>query len=301
MIEPEIRRLARPDYAILERFLSRHAATSMFLRSNARAAGLEDHGELFHATYIGAFDDAELVGVMCHCWNGMILVQAPDEAVLARLYRALRALPTIADRGITGAAGDYRQVRAIVDALKPDARLVQMDAREGLFALALKNLLIPPLLQQGSVVCRHFEARDMATLLRWRVDYSVEALGARRDAVRQDEEAAMLRRYLENRHGFVLAEARAGRLLATSLFNAALPDAVQIGNVWTPPELRGRGYARAVVAGQLRLAGQDGVREAILFADDAAAIRVYESVGFKKISEYGITLLGEPWFITAVR
>lgn len=297
MTPPDIRRLTAQDHAGLERFLRQYAPTSMFLRSNARAAGLDDCGELFQATYLGAFEGAELVGVMAHCWNGMILMQAPDIDVLEGLYRALLALPTITDRGIKGASGAYPQVRALIEWLKPDARLVQMDTREDLFALDLEILAIPPALQQGDVICRRLEARDMAVALRWRIDFLVEALQASRDTIEPAAEAAMLRSYLETGHGFVLEDGETGKLLSTSAFNAVLPDVVQIGNVWTPPSLRGNLYGRAVVAGQLLQARRDGVKQAVLFADNPAAIRVYESVGFKTIGSFGITLLREPWFI----
>ena len=56
------------------------------------------------------------------------------------------------------------------------------------------------------------------------------------------------------------------------------------------------GYARAAVAGQLLVARDDGVREAILFAESPAAIHAYEAVGFRKIGDFGITILKEPWF-----
>ena len=78
MSQPEIRLLTGVDYAVLEDFLRPHTATSMFLRSNARAAGLDDHGDMFQASYLGAFDGAELVGVIAHCWNGMILMHVSN-------------------------------------------------------------------------------------------------------------------------------------------------------------------------------------------------------------------------------
>jgi RimJ/RimL family protein N-acetyltransferase len=256
---------------------------------------------MFQASYLGAFNDAELVGVIAHCWNGMILMQSPDLYILDNLYRALLTLRTVVARGIKGASEDYQQVRFIIDCLKPDARLVQMNTREGLFALDLTDLKIPLLIQTGKVICRRIEERDLTTLLPWRFDYSVEALGASRENIKEDEEQAFLRSYLENGHGFVLEEAKTRRLLSTTAFNAALPDVVQIGTVWTPPELRGRGYARAVVAGQLLFARDEGVKEANLFAENAAEIRVYEAVGFQKIGDFGITLLKEPWFAEGSR
>jgi len=83
------------------------------------------------------------------------------------------------------------------------------------------------------------------------------------------------------------------RPVAYSVFNAMLPDIVQIGGVWTPPECRGRGYARSVVAGSLVAARTQGVARAVLFADplNAAARAAYLSIGFAIVGDYGLVLL----------
>lgn len=39
--------------------------------------------------------------------------------------------------------------------------------------------------------------------------------------------------------------------VSLSAFNASLPDIVQLVGIYTPPELRGRGYAQRAVAGSL--------------------------------------------------
>jgi RimJ/RimL family protein N-acetyltransferase len=296
MSQLDIRLLTSADYAVLDAFLQKYTATSMFLRSNARDAGLDDRGGIFQASYLGAFEGGELVGMIAHCWNGRVLMQSPDLGVLEKLYRALLDLPTLPQRGINGACGDYRQVRALMGRLEPDARSVQMDTRETLFGLDLTQLTNSDLLQRGETICRRIEEPDLATLLAWRFDYGVEALQAARESIKAEEEAAFLRSQLENGHGFVLADARSGQLLATAAFNAALPDIVQVGGVWTPPELRGRGYARAVVTGQLLIARRDGVTDALLFADNPAAIRVYEAIGFRRIGDFGMIFLKEAWF-----
>jgi predicted GNAT family acetyltransferase len=76
-------------------------------------------------------------------------------------------------------------------------------------------------------------------------------------------------------------------------FNARLPDMVQVGGVYTPPEARGRGYARTAVALCLRAARERGVRRAILFTgeDNIPAIRAYRALGFERIGDFAIVLL----------
>jgi predicted GNAT family acetyltransferase len=80
------------------------------------------------------------------------------------------------------------------------------------------------------------------------------------------------------------------------MFNGRLPDAVQIGGVFTPPDLRARGFARAVVAGALLAARAEGVTRSILFTgrDNAFARRAYQSLGYGIVGNYGIVFLAEP-------
>ena len=85
-----------------------------------------------------------------------------------------------------------------------------------------------------------------------------------------------------------------GEPVAMSGFNATLPDCVQIGSVWTAPELRRRGYARCAVAGSLLEAREAGVSRSILFAESPHAKRAYEAIGFRRIGDYGLVLFDGP-------
>ena len=82
--------------------------------------------------------------------------------------------------------------------------------------------------------------------------------------------------------------------VSLSGFNARLPDMVQIGPVWTPPEHRNRGYARTLVAMTLQKAKQCGVKKSILFTDNPAAAKAYEAVGFQQIGLFRLALLNNP-------
>ena len=81
--------------------------------------------------------------------------------------------------------------------------------------------------------------------------------------------------------------------MAKSSFNARIKEAVQIGGVWTPPELRNRGYGRSAVAASLLEARSEGVEKAILFTggDNIPAQKAYTSLGFQPIGRYRIFLL----------
>ena len=85
--------------------------------------------------------------------------------------------------------------------------------------------------------------------------------------------------------------------VAMTGFNATLPEAVQIGGVYTPPELRARGLARRAVAMHLDQARSAGVDHAILFAASAQACRAYEAIGFKRTGTFTILVFEEPQVI----
>ena len=135
-------------------------------------------------------------------------------------------------------------------------------------------------------------------LVRWRVAYNEEAMGIepspQAEAQARDiVEEKMLRQ--GDRNGWVLEDAQ-GRLVSMTTMNASIPAIVQIGGVYTPPEHRGRGYGRAVVAGQLQEARAQGVERAILFTDqeNRPARKTYEALGFRPIGHYGLVLFEEP-------
>jgi predicted GNAT family acetyltransferase len=83
-----------------------------------------------------------------------------------------------------------------------------------------------------------------------------------------------------------------GQPVSYSAFNARLPDIVQVGGVWTPPELRGGGYGRAVVAGSLLDARAAGVDRAVLFTgeENRSARAAYEALGFRVVGDYALVI-----------
>jgi predicted GNAT family acetyltransferase len=76
--------------------------------------------------------------------------------------------------------------------------------------------------------------------------------------------------------------------------NAVVGEHVQVGGVYVPREARGRGFARRITTGLLQEARSEGARIAVLFANNAAAARAYEAIGFRQNGWYGIALLAEP-------
>jgi len=288
MADITLRTLQPGDEAALEAFLLPRIESSMFLLGTMRAAGLAYTGERFSGTYVAAFADGAMAGVMAHFWNGMLIPQAPRY-----LRELLPATLQASGRPLKGLAGDYKQVLAIRAILGLGSTGLQMDYHERLYALWLDELEVPEALEMGWVKGRRAEPRDADILTRWRVGYEVEALGETETPQLWERERAGAQRAAESGAAWNLEEN--GQPVATSMFNAAIAEAVQIGGVWTPPELRSRGYARCVVAYSLLEAYAQGVQKAILFTNDIniPAQKAYTALGFRHVGEYYLLMLKE--------
>jgi len=256
----------------------------MFLRSNARRVGLEYRNEPFHSLYVGAFEDNQLAGVVAHAWSGMLLVQCPAENALLT-----RTCVERSGRTVSGFAGPADQVRLARTALGLADAPARMEASEWLYALDLDHLVIPDPLQSGEIVCRAPRLEDRETLNRWRFAYDVETLGAEDSDETRTRAAETLDRQIADGNAWVAIHN--GKLVSLSAFNATLPDIVQLGGIYTPPEFRGLGYAKAAVAASLIAARERGATRAVLFTSNPSAARSYEAVGFQRIGDFGLVLL----------
>jgi len=83
-----------------------------------------------------------------------------------------------------------------------------------------------------------------------------------------------------------------GVILFKAEASAWTPEAVQLQQVWTDPEARGRGHASAALRDLLRLL-LERVPRVCLFvrADNGEAIRLYERVGMEHVLDYRSVLL----------
>lgn len=284
----EIRQLVPGDEAAIANFLARHADSSGFLRANLQAAGLAYNGNPLEGVYVGAFAEGALTGVAAHYWNGALILQAPEHTgALARA--AIKA----SGRVVAALIGPWAQVSAARAALGAAEWPTSLDSREVLLRLPLKDLHAPPALADGSLLCRRSRPSDLAWLADWRMAYLTEALDVADTPGNRAKHLPMLMRAHEAGDLFVLEDR--GRAVSTCDFNAPAGNTVQIGGVWTPPELRNRGYAQAVVAGALLMAKENGVDTAVLFTgeNNIAALRAYRKIGFAPVGDYGLVLFDE--------
>jgi uncharacterized protein len=286
----DLRVLTAGDEERLEQFLSAHRDTSMFLRSNARRAGLVYEGAPFQAVIVGAFESGTLTAVAAHAWNGLMLFQAPDgpDAVAT----VARACAERSGRKVTGFAGPLAQVKAGRAALGLADAPAAMDGCEWLYAIDLADIVVPAALRDGTIVCRPPRAEERDLLCDWRFAYDIETLGSPDSEETRQRSTAFLDTQIADGDVWVATEAADdAALLSLSAFNATLPDIVQPGGIYTPPALRGRGYAKAAVAHSLLVARERGASRAVLFTANPSAARSYEAVGFRRAGDYSLVLL----------
>ena len=253
----------------------------MFLRAHVRR-GL-DAAEA--PVFAGARDaGGAIVAVAAHCPNGVLLVQG----LAAAIGDVARAAVARTGRDVSGFSGPHACVAAARAALDLGTRRARLDTCDDLFALALADLRVPPALGDGSLTFRRAAPDDAETIAHWGEAYAVETLGAAPTPVTADR-ITRTREYLATSVGHFLLLA-GDTPAATMRFTATLPDCVQIGGVYTPPSLRGRGHARAVVAGALLEARAVGASRSILFTErsNAPARAAYLSLGYTIVGDYGL-------------
>ena len=285
-----IRILQPGDEALLETFLLPQIESSMFLVGNMQTAGLVDNGRSHQGTYAAAIEQDCIVGVVALFWNGSLVLQSP----LALIEGLCETAVSAAQRPLHRLIGPKLQVQAVIEYQNISPSAIQQDEPEYLYRLRLADLKIPDKLQKGEWRGRRIQTKDIELLTRWRVGYAIELLGETESPKLWQQMMTGVEKFLKLGHCWILEDS--GQPVSTSSFNTATKKLVQVGGVWTPPELRRRGYGRSAVAASLIGVRDDGVHTAILFTgeDNIPAQKAYEALGFIHIGDYRITLLKDP-------
>jgi GNAT superfamily N-acetyltransferase len=93
--------------------------------------------------------------------------------------------------------------------------------------------------------------------------------------------------------GAVLWEAD-GRPVAMAIMTRVVAGVVQVTNVYSPPEFRGRGYGVAVMVAVSRAALVGRAREVVMIADRVRPLRSPVRLGFEMIGERAVLSFGPP-------
>lgn len=276
-----IREATRDDTLRLDAFLKKRWETSMFLRSNLRDFGFNSDAD-YAMRYFLREKGGGIRGVAAVSNSGMLMMQ--DTEGLTEIVAYMRgALP--ADKKYHGLLGETSQVSIMRQAFDLSDRKADFDDDEPLFRLDLDALTVPNI--KGAAL-REPKPKDIPTLNEWAYNYMVETgLRAASDTSRDYAKEDAKRRMNSGKLRVLTID---GIPAAQTAFNATLPDAVQIGGVYTPPENRRKGYGRLAVALHLDEARKIGVKHAVLFSANEHASKAYRSIGFTEVGRFTITL-----------
>ncbi|MES2215113.1 MAG: GNAT family N-acetyltransferase [Pseudomonadota bacterium] len=281
-----IRLLNKQDTKLLKGFLSPHKTQCMFICGNLNVAGIEYKDAKFHGEYLGYFSDTSerIKGIIVHSWNGNVMMFAPDTEILRGLVTHLKG---VIKRPIAGILGPNNQAAFVIRELGLSGKTFDINNNKKLYEINLDFLNEPNLPLSFKVVKAKEISRDL--LEKWMQDYEIEALGSKKNSdltKRAEIEADGL---IKNTDCWILIKDNIPVSLCSC--NARVDDMLQIGPVWTPPEHRNQGFSKFLLAHVLAKVKREGVIKAVLFTDNPAAIKVYESIGFKIIGEYRLAIL----------
>jgi predicted GNAT family acetyltransferase len=206
--------------------------------------------------------------------HNLILSQVDDERALEPLasdvHSVFDALPGVV--GPTKAVGVF--ARTWEERVGAPARLA---LRQRIYRAEEAR---PPAGVAGQM--RTYAEGDRKLLLEWLDAFVAEALPA---APPEDSEGVLEHRLTDPAGGFVLWED--DRPVSFGGFGGPTPNGIRIGPVYTPPELRRRGYASALTAELTRTLLEGGRRFCFLFTDLAnpTSNTIYQRVGYEPVTD----------------
>jgi len=273
----------------LDKFLAPKTAEAYYLRSNAITAGLVYEGKPLQGEYIGAFSKDRLVGVVSYTWLNTILVYADDMGCIPELGRAL--LPFIQKRRgtVEGFLGLVPLANALMRALGIPQNAIIERENDGLYRLKVKELKLPDLLRQPDIAVRRAKASDMELAISWGTSFKIEALHETPGPILNKK----VKDEMSHRIDELFVLEKDDQIVSMCTAGGYVPDTIMMGLVWTPSELRGKGYAKAVSAGAIKLVTNErqNLQWAVLTATRPDAIRAYEAIGFKRIADWHLALM----------
>ena len=213
---------------------------------------------------------------------GAALRTAPYYLVVAtpRDESALAVLATAIDDDLPGVVGGipeaeiFARLWAERHGLTPRAQ-----RRQGVYALEQLQPVPRP-----SGTARVATEDDRPLLLDWMLAFGVEVLEDN-DPGRIEAAKAVDERLRGDEGGFLVWED--GGPVSIAGWGGPTPNGIRIGPVYTPPDLRGRGYATALTAELSQRQLDAGRRFCFLFTDLAnpTSNAIYERIGYVRVGE----------------
>lgn len=238
----------------------------------------------YEAPYMACVeDDSAVVAV--------VLRTPPHPLHLSRVQN-LEALPLIAEdvqihfETLTRVIGARETAQKFAQIWSQrSGQLSQFDMAQGLYQLtAVKS----PMGISGEM--RVATEDDLDTIMSWIMAFEAETQHGTLTA-EEAERITRLRIPSQPECGFRVW-CDDGKLVSMAGYTGPTPHGIRINAVYTPPELRGRGYASACVAALSQEMLDAGRRFCFLFTDLSNPIsnKIYQNIGYEPVSELHVYL-----------
>ena len=222
--------------------------------------------------FVTAVDNDEVVGCALRIPPHKLVVgRTSPEAAAAIARDAFALYPALA--GVIGpepAAGTVASVWSEIT-----RNTARVGTRQRLHAIHA----VEPLSRSVSGVLRLAEETEIDLIIPWVISFREEA-----NPSDPSDPADVVRRYLSYRGLFVWEDEGPVSLAA---FGGRTANGVRVSLVYTPPPLRGRGYATAAVVALTRLLLDQGNRYCCLYTDLAnpTSNRIYRKIGYQPLCD----------------
>jgi ribosomal protein S18 acetylase RimI-like enzyme len=286
------RLLNQSDFLVYDKFMEPRTAEAYFMRSNANYAGLDYNGNDLECEYIGVFDQDRLCAAVAYTWINTINAAADSVPDLIYAMPILKSLIKDRQGKIKGVATMKPEADFIIDHLQINDDQFCKNEDEGFYKLNIADL-------SDDYRCVHHQqvrlatTKDESVLIEWRTIFNIEQLGATKSDALTKIVTDEIQRRTKNAEIFVLENTENKELLSFHGMMGSIKTHQHIGPVYTPDEHRGRHYGRILLAETFRQAKATTHQELDtigLFTANPSAIKLYESLGFKRINEFRLSL-----------
>lgn len=131
---------------------------------------------------------------------------------------------------------------------------------------------------------------DRALLIAWFVAFHDEAT----PEAPASPDGALVDRYIAGVHRALYVWVDAGRVVSLVGAGGSTPNGIRLGPVYTPPELRGRGYASSLTAAASQDQLDRGRRFITLFTDlsNPTSNKIYQAIGYRPVCDVDMYRFG---------
>jgi predicted GNAT family acetyltransferase len=204
----------------------------------------------------------------------LLLSQIDDPRALAALTE-----DALASDELPGVLGPTAAARSVAEAWAArTGGATTRTVQERIFRL---DRVLPPRTAPGRF--REVEERDRALIAAWWAAFSAEALPNAPHTDANEAADRMLRR--AGRVGYVWEDG--GTVVSLAGVSGPTPRGIRIGPAYTPPELRGRGYASNLVASVTERQLASGRAFCFLFTDlaNSTSNHIYQTIGYVPVTD----------------